>query len=561
MANIELGQTIQGSFTSSDPKLENLFFYDEYDLPSNLPSYNNISIVFNPENKTNTSNTLGTTRIRLINTATNAVISTSLANGDAYGTLGLGLIDQTISPGIKYKIWVDNTKLSNGNYSLSLKDEGAATSILSFGNISANGTKGPQIGTINAAGKYFPLTYNGYANDGYPQTDVALSATGLFYGVSPSQGTFRADRLHITDPSVGGDALDNYKNIKDTAGNNLLQSLNSLTFSDKNKLYAIGTSATGAGTLYQIDTTSYVATSLGSLPTGLNGAGDLVYDAANSRFFATSQDTGLTDALWSIPIANPGGATKIGQIGFKSISGLSFEGNQLVGFSAASTNNTPKITINTTSGVGNLSQSILGVSGVTGASTIVYPGGSSTNQLSLAEFKKDPAKYMGLIRDYDGNNLGGSSSWKLLGDVDIQGDGDLESILVNPAIERFASVGSVAGNVDFTKHGLNGDTRVVGIYIDPTLKDKPENIGGPFDSQRRFQNDLKIDNLKVLAAGDYNNDGFQDLYFKLGDGSAVLRALMFKDGNIQYANYQSKTDLAAFMNANNVNSSVWGSWL
>ncbi|WP_373547607.1 hypothetical protein [Chamaesiphon sp.] len=71
---------------------------------------------------------------------------------------------------------------------------------------------------------------------------------------------------------------------------------------------------------------------------------------------------------------------------------------------------------------------------------------------------------MGSIRDYDGNNLGGISSWKLLGDVDIQGDGDLESILVNPAIGRFASVGTANGNVDFSRYGLNGDTRVVGIY-------------------------------------------------------------------------------------------------
>ncbi|WP_373545913.1 calcium-binding protein, partial [Chamaesiphon sp.] len=85
------------------------------------------------------------------------------------------------------------------------------------------------------------------------------------------------------------------------------------------------------------------------------------------------------------------------------------------------------------------------------------------NSLSVADFKKDPAKYMGSIRDYDGNDLGSSSSWKLLGDADIQGDGDLESILVNPAIGRFASVGSINGNVDFTKYGLNGDTRVVGI--------------------------------------------------------------------------------------------------
>jgi hypothetical protein len=179
----------------------------------------------------------------------------------------------------------------------------------------------------------------------------------------------------------------------------------------------------------------------------------------------------------------------------------------------------------------------------------------------LADFKKEPNKYMESIRDYDGNNLGGASSWKLLGDVDIQGDGDLESILVNPEIGRFASVGAVNGNIDFTKYGLNGDTRVVGIYIDPTLKNSPQNIGGPFDSQRRFQNDLRNDNLKLLAAGDYNKDGFQDLYFKLGDGSAVLRALMFKDGNIQYANYQSKTDLTKFMTDNKVDSSVWGGWI
>jgi hypothetical protein len=168
---------------------------------------------------------------------------------------------------------------------------------------------------------------------------------------------------------------------------------------------------------------------------------------------------------------------------------------------------------------------------------------------------------MGTIRDYDGNDLGGSSTWKSLGEVEINGDGKLENILVNPKIERFASVGSVDGTVDFTKNGLNGDTRVVGIYIDPTLLNSPEKRGGPFDSQRRFQNDLKIDNLKVLAAADYNHDGFQDLYFKLGDGSAVLRALMFKDGNIQYANYQSKSDLAGFMTANNVSSLIWGSWI
>jgi hypothetical protein len=181
--------------------------------------------------------------------------------------------------------------------------------------------------------------------------------------------------------------------------------------------------------------------------------------------------------------------------------------------------------------------------------------------ITLAQVKQNPSVFMDKIRDYDGNNLGSGSSWKLIGDADVQGDGDLESIFVNPLIGRWATVGTVNNFVDFSKHGQGGDTRVVGIYIDPTLKDKPQNRGGPFDSQRRFQNDLKIDNLKFLAAADYNKDGFQDMYFRLGDGTAVLRALMHKDGNIQYANYQSEADLTAFMTANNVSSSVWGGWL
>jgi hypothetical protein len=180
---------------------------------------------------------------------------------------------------------------------------------------------------------------------------------------------------------------------------------------------------------------------------------------------------------------------------------------------------------------------------------------------TLDEVKADPTKAMVAIRDYDGNDLGASGSWRLVGDVDIQGDGDQESIFVNPTIGRFASVGSVNGLVDFSKHGSKGDTRVVGIYIDPTLLNQPQNVGGPFDSQRRFQNDLRTNNLSMLAAADYNKDGFQDVYFKISDGSSVLRALMHADGNIQYANYQSKADLAAFMTANNVSSAIWGSWI
>jgi hypothetical protein len=201
----------------------------------------------------------------------------------------------------------------------------------------------------------------------------------------------------------------------------------------------------------------------------------------------------------------------------------------------------------------------------------VTQGNSNTNtnytlqltgpQLTRTTLKQNPSAYMGGIRDYDGNDLGSGSSWRFIGDADVQGDGDSESVFVNSSNGRWATVGDINGIVDFSKNGLGGDTRVVGIYIDPTLKNQPQNIGGPFDSQRRFQNDLRINNLSVLATADYDKDGFQDMYFKLGDGTAVLRALMHKDGNIQYANYQSEADLTTFMTANNVSSSIWGGWL
>ena len=188
-------------------------------------------------------------------------------------------------------------------------------------------------------------------------------------------------------------------------------------------------------------------------------------------------------------------------------------------------------------------------------------GNNINTTITLSNVKQNPALYMNQIRDYDGNDLGSASSWRFVGDADVQGDGDSESIFVNSSNGRWATVGSVNGTVDFSKNGFGGDTRVVGIYIDPTLKNQPQNIGGPFDSQRRFQNDLRINNLSILAGADYNKDGFQDVYFKVNDGSAVLRGLMHKDGNIQYANYQSKDDLTAFMQANGISSSVYSSWI
>ena len=66
-------------------------------------------------------------------------------------------------------------------------------------------------------------------------------------------------------------------------------------------------------------------------------------------------------------------------------------------------------------------------------------------------------------------------------------------------------------------------------------------------SQSRFTNDIKIDNLIYRQSGDFDGDGFQEVYWKTTDGTAYLRALMHADGNIQYANYQSEAQMRDYL--------------
>jgi hypothetical protein len=166
------------------------------------------------------------------------------------------------------------------------------------------------------------------------------------------------------------------------------------------------------------------------------------------------------------------------------------------------------------------------------------------------------------IRDFDGNLLGGNGFWLRIGSADVNGDGDIDQILVNFTIGRFATVGTAPdGLVYFMDFSWAGETRVAGIYIDPLVQAGVVERFGPNDSQRRFQNDLQIENInRVLGADDYDNDGLQEVYFALTDGTAYLRAIMEFDGNIRYANYQSQQEVIDYLAANGFGQETWGAW-
>jgi Ca2+-binding RTX toxin-like protein len=169
---------------------------------------------------------------------------------------------------------------------------------------------------------------------------------------------------------------------------------------------------------------------------------------------------------------------------------------------------------------------------------------------------------MNEIRDFDGNLLGGNGFWLRIGSADVNGDGDVDQILVNRAIGRFATVGTDEnGLVYFMDFSWAGETRVAGIYIDPLVQAGVVERFGPNDSQRRFQNDLQIENInRVLGADDYDNDGLQEVYFALTDGTAYLRAIMEFDGNIRYANYQSQQEVIDYLTANGFGPETYAGW-
>ncbi len=216
---------------------------------------------------------------------------------------------------------------------------------------------------------------------------------------------------------------------------------------------------------------------------------------------------------------------------------------------------------------------------------------SSLSEVSPQVHSIGQEYFLPAIRDYDGNlhaNAGNVSDttksvYKYQGLIDVNADGTRQAIYTNKESGRWvtASINSSTGEIDYSDHGEGGTTRIVGIYEDPLIAEGSNNGGflsdgvtpapanfGVSDEERyiqvngetidrlalnsqvRFQNDLKIDNLSVKTAGDYDSDGVSEVYWKTNDGTAYLRALMHDDGNIRYANYQSEEQMSEYLTAN-----------
>ncbi len=217
--------------------------------------------------------------------------------------------------------------------------------------------------------------------------------------------------------------------------------------------------------------------------------------------------------------------------------------------------------------------------------------------LDTQYFDKNTQYSLDYIKDYDGNlhaNTGSvsdatKSAYKYQGKLDVNNDNFLDLVFTNKINGRWATgkIDSVTGLIDYSDHGAGGGTRVIGIYDDPLIAvgnanggflddgvtPAPAQFGATgsdrylvvngetidrlaLNSQVRFQNDLYNDNLTLKTSGDYDGDGFQEVYWKTNDGDVYLRSLMHADGNIQYANYQNQTQMSDYLTGHGYQSVI-----
>ena len=168
--------------------------------------------------------------------------------------------------------------------------------------------------------------------------DIAVASNGSLYGIS-SSGLYRINRTN---------------GISSFIGSTRVSGLNGLTFASNNRLYA---TRPNSSNLYQINLTTGRASIVANLGLNFDSSGDLVFDAANNRFLAISEEFG-SDSLYSIRFNSRTNSVlsvqRVGSIGFRDVWGLSLSQGQLKGYTGGGR----VITINPFTGAGSFSQNL-----------------------------------------------------------------------------------------------------------------------------------------------------------------------------------------------------------
>jgi pimeloyl-ACP methyl ester carboxylesterase len=328
MTNIGLGQTINGSLSSTDdvnPKRSGGFL-DEYTLDG-LSDWQQVQVSLD--------STAIDSYLQLINASTGRQI---IFDDNSGGNLNSKL-SFTKLPGVNYILWATSANSEQtGNYTFKTSSLGTASSLVVTRN-------GQEAGTVDPLGRFVQIGSFVETGSSSRFADIAFSNDNKLLGIKNDS---LPTQLYKINPETGSSSvIGNFPSgvemiALESSPSNILYGASRSNGSNKSKLYTINPQ-TGA------------ASSIANFPWDEGLSGDIVFDPVNNRFLF-AKGSGSSYSLFSVSLT--GQSTKIGDIGFGGVFGLSFEGNTLVGF----TGDNKRIIINPATGKGTFDRNITGLS-------------------------------------------------------------------------------------------------------------------------------------------------------------------------------------------------------
>ncbi|MEP6488725.1 hypothetical protein NDI43_12380 [Microcoleus vaginatus GB2-A3] len=329
MTNIDLGQTIDGSLSSTDTNNPKRLgrFSDDYTL-TGISNWQQVQV--------NLDSDAFDSYLQLVNASTGEVIA---FNDDLFSDTRDAGLKFTVIPGVNYVIRATSTSPNQtGNYTFKTSSLGTASSLVVTRN-------GQEAGTVDSLGRFVSIGNFVEAGSNSIFSDIAFSDDNKLLGIK--EDSF-PNQLYKINPETGSSSV-----IGDfPSGVNMA----ALEFAPGNILYGVSYGSESSN-IYRIDPQTGDASSIADFPWNRKVNGDIVFDPTNNRFlFARGSVFGST--LFSVSLT---GQSKqiggIGNIGFNVV-GLSFEGSSLVGFTRF---DNKRITIDTATGKGTFDSDITGL--------------------------------------------------------------------------------------------------------------------------------------------------------------------------------------------------------
>ena len=321
MTNISLGQTIDGSLSSTDTN-----------NPKRLGSFSDDYILTGVSNWQQVQVNLGATAfdayLQLVNASTGEVIAEN--NNYILGSKNSQL-KFTVVPGVNYAIRATSLNANEtGDYTILTNSLGTASSLVV--------TEQGRAGTVDPLGTFVPIgTFAAPESKSLSFNDIAFSSDNKLLSIKRSPFP---EQLYSLDPGSGSSSL--IGNFPSGVG------MTSLEFSPNGTLYG----SSDSPELYTINPQTGAASSIANFITFFGPTTtrtDLVFDPVNNRFLFVE-----LGVLFSVSLT--GESTLIRDTGFNDLRGLSFEGTTLVGFTLDE-----RIIINPTTGKGTFDKKITGL--------------------------------------------------------------------------------------------------------------------------------------------------------------------------------------------------------